>query len=67
MRDLMNLFSQYGDNFGHCINLKKCHFFYHGALSLSRVVHVHDLLGFLVGHLPLVYLGVPLFKRESRA
>lgn len=61
IRNIMKLFSDYGDYSGQIINNGKSKF-YTSSLSLSRQAAIASVTGFCYGSLPFVYLGVPLFK-----
>jgi len=58
--NLMDLFHSNGEVSGQLISPKKCQFFQE-ALSTQRLRVIKYLLGFSMGFLPFIYLGVPLF------
>lgn len=61
VHSLMNLFQKYDVVSGQVINPSKSTF-YSGAVSSRRQAHIADLLGFAVGKLPFIYIGIPIFK-----
>lgn len=62
----MSLFSSYSITSGQHLSIQKCKF-YVGCLSSSRVSAISNFHGFNAGHLPFMYLGVPIFKSKPRS
>lgn len=62
---LMDLFNRYGEISGQVINPSKSTF-YAGLISARRQDITADILGFAIGKLPFIYLGIPIFKGKPR-
>jgi ribonuclease HI len=58
-------FARYAQISGQLINPQKSTL-YAGAMSQTRVHHIAHSLGFSVGTLPFLYLGVPIFKGKPK-
>jgi ribonuclease HI len=63
---LLSLFNQYSSISGQHINASKSTI-YAGSISQARLAHLVQLLGFQVGSLPFIYLGVPIFKGKPKS
>lgn len=63
--NLMALFKLYSDALGHIISGEKSTF-YAGSINHTRLAALRRNLGFRAGHLPFMYLGVPIFKGKPR-
>ncbi|CAJ2645555.1 unnamed protein product [Trifolium pratense] len=63
---LKGLFQRYGEASGQIINPSKSTF-YVGSISATRTNRIADMLGFSIGTLPFIYLGVPIFKGKPKA
>lgn len=59
LRKLVQLIDDYERMFEQAINRSKSHFFL-GGTRLSRGVQISSILNTREGHLPKIYLGVPL-------
>jgi len=53
-------------HFGQIINPKKSTIF-RGSITHARLTHIANSLGFAVGTLPFIYLGVPIFRGKPKA
>jgi len=62
---LLELFKAYALASGQVINPSKSTVYY-GSISVSRINHITDLIGFNRGSLPFLYLGVPIFKGKPK-
>jgi hypothetical protein len=62
---LSNLFMNYAEVSGQKVNPSKSSFFA-GAISNQRIHCIADSLGFSIGSLPFIYLGVPIFKGKPK-
>ncbi|MCI03301.1 RNA-directed DNA polymerase (Reverse transcriptase), partial [Trifolium medium] len=62
---LSQLFSDYALASGQVINANKSVLF-SGAMSQHRTAHFAHLLGFKIGSLPFLYLGVPIFRGKPK-
>lgn len=62
---LMSLLCFYSTASGQHLSTQKCKFFA-GCLPSSRVSAISSFLGFNAGHMPFMYLGVPIFKGKPR-
>lgn len=62
---LMSLFTRYGEASGQLISLDKS-IVYHGNVPSRRLTEIINTLGFKLGHLPFIYLGVPLFRGKPK-
>lgn len=60
------MFHGYGATSGQIINPGKSTF-YSGSVSYRRQAAIAEILGFAIGKLPFVYLGIPIFKGKPRA
>lgn len=65
IRNIMDLFDDYGVYSGQLVNAAKSKF-YSGSLPLSRISVIASITGFSHGCLPFTYLGIPLFKGKPR-
>jgi len=65
IRNIMDLFEDYGNYSGQFVNASKSKF-YAGYLPLSRINIITSLTGFSQGCLPFSYLGILLFKGRPR-
>ncbi|CAJ2657082.1 unnamed protein product [Trifolium pratense] len=63
---LKGLFQRYGEASGQIINPSKSTF-YVGSIYATRINRIVDMLGFFVGTLPFIYLGVPIFNGKPKA
>lgn len=63
---LIQLFNKYAQEFGQLINASKSTL-YSGSIHASRLNHIANLIGFIIGTLPFNYLGVPNFKGKPKA
>lgn len=63
--NLMSLFRLYSEASGQVISSDKSQYFT-GSINKSRLANLTRNLGFRVGQLPFVYLGVPIFKGKPR-
>jgi len=63
---LHNLFSRYANSAGQVISARKSTIF-SGGISQARLNNIVNLLGFEIGSLPFIYLGVPIFKGRPKA
>lgn len=66
MECLMTIFNRYAEASGQCISKEKSEV-YNGSIPSNKFLNIVDILGFGVGHLPFIYLGVPLFKGKPRS
>jgi hypothetical protein len=62
---LKKLFTRYALASGQVVNVSKSTI-YSGSISNSRLLHIAQFLGFSIGALPFVYLGVPIFKGSPK-
>jgi len=62
---LKELFTQYAYCSGQSINLRKSSI-HAGGINQQRLNHLANLLGFSIGNLPFIYLGVPIFKGRPK-
>jgi len=62
---LMDLFNFYAFASGQFIKPFKSTVFY-GSISVARIDHIKNLIGFKKGSLPFIYLGVPIFKGKPK-
>ncbi|CAJ2652147.1 unnamed protein product [Trifolium pratense] len=60
-----NLFTEYANCSGQIINVSKSTL-YSGGISQVRLAHIANLIGFNIGSLPFIYLGVPIFKGKPK-
>ncbi|KAK2388531.1 hypothetical protein QL285_062208 [Trifolium repens] len=65
IQTLSSLFIKYAETSGQFVNPSKS-FIYAGALSSQRLHYIANHLGFSIGVLPFVYLGVPIFKGKPK-
>jgi hypothetical protein len=63
---LKHLFSRYAMASGQVVNGSKSTLFA-GSISQARVHQIAIFLGFTIGTLPFVYLGVPIFKGKPKS
>jgi hypothetical protein len=63
---LSNFFARYAQVSGQIINPKKSTIFA-GSIPSSRLQFIASALGFKIGSLPFLYLGVPIFKGKPKA
>jgi hypothetical protein len=63
---LLELFDRYAACSGQCINPAKSTIF-GGSISKTRLLNISGKLGFGIGSLPFIYLGVPIFKGKPKA
>jgi hypothetical protein len=63
---LLELFDRYAACSGQCINPAKSTIF-GGSISQTRLLNIAGKLGFGIGSLPFIYLGVPIFKGKPKA
>ncbi|CAJ2662070.1 unnamed protein product [Trifolium pratense] len=63
---LQNLFMRYANCSGQIINAVKSTI-YSGGISQARLINIVNNIGFNVGSLPFIYLGVPIFKGKPKA
>lgn len=62
----MNLFNRYASRSGQVVNTSKSRI-YARAISQQRFVDLAPLLGYSVGSLPFIYLGIPIFKGKPKS
>lgn len=62
---LMDLFNKYSQVSGQHLS-PGTYRFYSGSISASKSAKIASIIGFAPGSLPFIYLGVPLFKRETK-
>lgn len=62
---MLNLFRDYEQASGQVISKDKFKFFLGDAMH-NRSVRISKILGFSDGHLPINYLGVPIFKGKPK-
>ena len=63
---LSDIFVRYAQISGQLINPQKSTI-YAGSMSHSRILNVSNSLGFGIGTIPFLYLGVPFFKGKPKA
>lgn len=63
---LQHLFQRYALNSGQCVNPSKSTIFA-GSFNSTRLNLIADKLGFGIGSLPFIYLGVPIFKGKPKS
>jgi hypothetical protein len=63
---LKHLFTRYAMASGQVVNASKSTF-YDGSIPQARVHQIAISLGFSIGVLPFIYLGVPIFKGKPKA
>jgi hypothetical protein len=63
---LSNFFARYAEISGQVINPQKSTIFV-GSMTSTRLQSIADSLGFNIGTLPFLYLGVPIFKGKPKA
>jgi hypothetical protein len=63
---LLNPFGRYAAMSGQIISPAKSTI-YVGSISYSRLLSIAGKLGFNIGSLPFIYLGVPIFKGKPKA
>ncbi|GAU40289.1 hypothetical protein TSUD_362690 [Trifolium subterraneum] len=63
---LTYFFARYAQISGQFVNPQKSTIFV-GVMSHARVHHIAQSLGFSVGTLPFIYLGVPIFKGKPKS
>jgi hypothetical protein len=63
---LKNLFTRYAMASGQVVNASKSTI-YAGSIPQARVLQIALFLGFSIGTLPFIYLGVPIFKGKPKA
>jgi len=61
---LSDFFARYAQISGQIINAHKSTF-YAGSMTHARLMDIEDTLGFMVGTIPFIYLGV-LFSKENQ-
>jgi len=62
---LKELFTRYAECSGQVINVRKSSI-HAGGISQDRLQSIVEMLGFSIGELPFVYLGVPVFKGKPK-
>lgn len=62
---LMSLFKRYSEASGQHVSCEKSKV-YSGGIPHNRLQNIIDIVGFGIGHLPFMYLGVPLFRGKPR-
>ncbi|GAU48100.1 hypothetical protein TSUD_133200 [Trifolium subterraneum] len=65
INEVANLFLRYANCSGQSINPSKS-IVYAGSMTAQRHNQIANLLGFSVGFLPFLYLGVPMFKGKPK-
>ncbi|WJX52536.1 hypothetical protein P8452_38639 [Trifolium repens] len=65
IQSLSSLFIKYAETSGQFVNPSKS-FIYAGAISSQRLHSIPNQLGFSIGVLPFVYLGIPIFKGKPK-
>lgn len=63
---LSDFFTRYAQISGQIINAQKSTL-YVGSMTHARLMNIANTLGFMVGTLPFIYLGVPIFKGKPKA
>jgi hypothetical protein len=63
---LSSFFARYAQISGQLINPQKSTLFA-GSMTASRLNSIANSLGFSIGTLPFLYLGVPIFKGKPKA
>jgi hypothetical protein len=63
---LSSFFAKYAQISGQHINPQKSTIFA-GSISQARIINIASSLGFCIGSLPFLYLGVPIFKGKPKA
>lgn len=66
IKSIISTFEEYAVVSGQCVNSNKSNIF-GGAMSTSRWNILSALVGFKIGYLLFVYLGVPLFKGKPKS
>lgn len=66
LKSIISTFKEYASILGKYVNCSK-YFIFDGAMSFSRLNFPSDFVGFEIGYLPFVYLGLPLFKGKPKA
>jgi hypothetical protein len=65
IQHLSNFFAKYAQISGQNISPQKSTIF-SGSIPHHRLTNIAHSLGFNIGSLPFVYLGVPIFKGKSK-
>lgn len=65
LQNLMGVFNRYSEASSQSISKEKSKIF-NGSVPANRLSSIVNVLGFGTGHLPFVYLGVPLFKGKPK-
>lgn len=66
LRNVMSLFSRYGEISGQKVNSSKSKFYVDSHVSSRRQGILRNILDFGLGSMPFFYLGIPIFKGKPR-